>query len=469
MLLIVTSDPSDTVDSTDGRTCGGGLPSRGGPRSRRRQAHNDEGVSILGVTFTQLTGPRTVPAAVVVIALVSGGVGASPPPAAAATGAGTPVISSFAMSTTSLDVRTASKKLTLTLTAAETSDPVRGITSVQAELLSPSLSYQHPERSAWVSFTRTAGTSTSGTWVGSTVIPRWTIPGTWRLLLLRLTDKGGGLTQYSDGQTSSTSGEWTWNAAWPTTFTVQSVADITKPRLKSFTFSPRSVDTRKRVRSVPITVRAADSQSGVGDVYVVFEHTTKIPNGSSTIGYSTHLTKHGKLWKGALRVPMWVGSGIHTWHPYVRVFDKATNSRSYSTASLHGRSEPTSLRVRSLTDKDSPTLTALTTTPGSVDVASAAGAVAITARAADQSSGAQAARVIATSPSGTQATKKLVRAAGPRTHARFRGILTIPQGAEPGRWTLHATITDLVGHSRSYSANRLASLGLPSAITVTST
>ena len=389
-------------------------------------------------------------------------------PAAAATGAGTPVISSFTMSSTSLDVRTASKKLTLTLAAAETSDPVRGITSVQAELLSPSLSYQHPERSVWVSFTRTAGTSTSGTWVGSAVIPRWTIPGTWRLLLLRLADKGGGYAEYRDGRTSSTSGEWTWNAAWPTTFTVQSVADITKPRLQSFTFSPRSVDTRKKIRSVPITVRAADSQSGVGDVYVVFEHTTTTPDSSSTVGYSTHLTKHGKLWKGALRVPMWVGSGTHTWHPYVRVFDKATNSRDHSTASLKGRGEPTSLRVRSLTDKDSPTLTALTTTPGSVDVAPAAGAVAITARTADKSSGVQAARVVATSPSGTQATKKLVRAAGPRTRAKFSGTLTIPQGAEPGRWTLQVTLTDLVGNSRSYPASRLKSLGLPSAITVTS-
>jgi hypothetical protein len=395
--------------------------------------------------------------------------GAAIVPAAAATGAGTPVISSFAMSATSLDVRKASKTLTLTLTAAETADPVRGITSVTAELLSPFLSYQHPERSAWVSFTRTAGTSTSGTWVGSAVIPRWTIPGTWKLEVLRLTDKGGGFTEYSDGQTSSTSGGWTWNAAWPTTFTVQAVADITKPKLKSFTFSPRSVDTRKKIRPVAITVRADDSQSGVGDVYVVFEHTTKIPNGSSTTGYPAHLTKHGKLWKGTLRVPMWVGSGTATWHPVVRVFDKANNSREYSTTSLKGRGEPTSLRVRSLTDKDSPTLTALSTTPSRVDVTSAAGAVAIKAQAADKSSGVQAARIVATSPSGKQATKKLVRADGPRAHARFSGTLTIPQGSEPGRWTLHVTITDLVGNSRGYSAEQLASLGLPSAITVTST
>jgi len=375
---------------------------------------------------------------------------------------GKPVVTNVALSADTLDVRERGRPITLTVEAQESVEPVHDITLVRAELLSPSLSFRHPARYVWTTLALTDGTATDGTWSGTATIPRWTIPGEWTVGYLLLEDSGGGVSTLYGSSPDD------WEPDWQRTFTVQSVADITRPTLTAFTFSPREVDTRRRIRTVQIRARAADTESGVGDVYVNFESVTTTATSRTTIGHSTHLTRSGRWWKGVLRVPMWAGQGRHAWHPYVRVFDRATNSRTVTTKQLRARGAPTSLFVTSRTDRDRPRVTGLTRTPGTVDVSAADARISFTVAAADRSSGAQALRVTATSPSGTVAKRKLVRAAGPRRATSFSGTLRIPVGAEAGEWTVHLLVTDLVGHRRSYTTGQLREHGFPATVTVTS-
>lgn len=376
-----------------------------------------------------------------------------------ADGAGDPVVTGIALSATTLDVRKRGRPLTVTVQAEESTDPVREITRVRAELLSPALSRKHRERSLWITLDLTDGTATDGTWSGTGTVPRWTIPGLWQLAYLTLQDAGGGVRSYRQADMADD---------WQTSFTVLSEPDITRPILTAFTFSPRSVDTRRHPRPVRIRLRAKDSESGVGRVYVGFEYHDITPDRGFSVERGVTLTKHGRWWKGVLRMPMWVGRGKHVWHARVRLFDRADNSRTVSTARLRARGAPVSLTVRSRTDSDLPTVTGLSRSPASVEVSSEDARVRFTVRAADRSSGAQALWVTAQSPSGARAKRKLTRADGPRRRTSFTGPLRIPQGSAAGDWTLSLLVVDLVGNRRSYTAEQLADLGLPSTISVTS-
>lgn len=413
---------------------------------------------------------RRAVAGVAVAALVVGATGASAVPVQAATsGRGTPEVTRFALSDTTVDVRERSRTLTVEMDLQETVEPVREITRAQVTLASPRHGVD-TYRYLYMSLELTSGTTTAGTWTGQALVRRWTVPGEWTLSSLRVRDAGGGYSTYSPlwgGR--NTSGTWTWDEAWPVAFTVLSVPDTTDPVLTSLTFSPRNVDTRAKIRPVRITARAKDSQSGVGDVYVVFTRTVKHSSTSwTTYEYGTHLVKRGSVWKGTFRVPMWVGEGTHTWRARVRVLDKVENSRGFAQVALRKLGAPRTLKVRSATDRDRPWVTALALAPDPVDVTDAVGLVEVTARARDASSGAQAMRIAVTSPSGTVVTKKLVRDAGPRKNTGFTGALRMPRGSAAGVWRVSLTVTDLAGVSREYTSAQLAAAGVASTLTVTS-
>ena len=166
----------------------------------------------------------------------------------------------------------------------------------------------------------------AGTWVGAATIPRWTTDGSWQIFSLNLSDKAGNGRSYTKQQLS--------DAGFPTAFTVTSTPDTTPPKLKSFTFSPGSVNTARGTKTVTVTAKAVDSQSGVSGVFASAQSTTASPTGSGA--FLSKVKGTATTYRGKMTIPMWVRTS--TWHmTSVGLSDKIGNFTSLSYAQLGAR------------------------------------------------------------------------------------------------------------------------------------
>jgi hypothetical protein len=126
-----------------------------------------------------------------------------------------------------------------------------------------------------------------------------------------------------------------------------------------------------------------------------------------------------------------------------------------------------------ISDTQPPHLTNITFAPMSVDVTSGPQAVSVTAVVTDDLSGTATVSVQFVSPSGKQLeplnSVSLTRSAGTSLNGAYGGTVVIPRFSEAGVWKLRVTLLqDVAGNFTSLSAANLASLGLPTDLTVTS-
>jgi hypothetical protein len=180
-----------------------------------------------------------------------------------------------------------------------------------------------------------------GTWSGTVRIPRWL--GMQVLQATLFADYGRG---YRPGARSYNAQQLHRLHA-PSKLTVVSGVDNTKPRLKSLTFSPSSIDSTAGPEQVTVTAKATDIRSGVRyiDVTGFIRHGINgvadglYPHAAAGVGYSSSADFHARLkksssgdWVGTTKVRRCVPSGTYKLNVSLR--DVAGNYRNYSTKQL---------------------------------------------------------------------------------------------------------------------------------------
>jgi hypothetical protein len=376
---------------------------------------------------------------------------------------GAPVLTSLTIKPTSVNVKAGDKKLVV---SAHATDSTKKVTSVSLYLQSPKI--HGVVRTAYATLKLGKGQNAqNGSWSGAITIHKWTNNGTWQVLQVFLNDAGGGFSYY----TPTGLGTHPWNNAWPKTVTVVSTPDTMPPVIKSVKLAPAKVDTSSSAKKITVTIKATDSQSGVGAVYA---QGNVIIKGHSYSAYgSTSKKKSGTIkngtWVVVMTVHRWAQAGSHVWKLTVSAYDKADafgNNVSLNSVQLKAKHFASSFTVKSKTDLSKPVLKGLTYTPHSVDARTKNKTVAVTLKATDTLSGILYAVVTIKSPSGLTSSGFLSRHSGSTLKGTFTGKVIVPRCSEPGVWTVSAQIVDLAGNVSTYSPAQLKAKHFGSTLSV---
>jgi hypothetical protein len=374
--------------------------------------------------------------------------------------ASAPVMTSFVRSPSNVDVRTVGKHVTFTIKAHATSD----IDALTVLLNSPRS--RSPQRIAvGHAFRPSLGTERNGTWHVVVKIPRWTLPGIWKVESVLLHTKTRYAYYYPNG-----AGTKPWKSTWPTTLEVQSHPDVKAPTISQVVLSPRSVDTSSAAKSILVTLKLRDDLSGVANarisaVYVegVLVHDTS----GGTLTQQLGGTSKDGTWSGKLTVPRWTGSGTNAWSLSLQAYDRAGNGLFLGTSDLEAMHLTSTFTVTSRSDAHKPVLKGLSFSPRSVDARAGAKTVSVTLRASDGQSGVSLGRVVFTSPSGALSLGGYVhRSSGWPSSGTWEGSVTIPRCSEPGTWTVAVYLWDFARNRIYLPTAQISALGIASTLRV---
>ena len=169
---------------------------------------------------------------------------------------------------------------TLTMTFAITDD-VSGVDF--SKIFSFAMTLQSPTgiQHQYISkndFSKISGTTLSGTWQVTHVMPQYSEAGTWSIASLTLFDAAGNQRNVSLFGASQL----------PAQFTVtSSPQDTAAPTLTSFEFTPKFIDTSAGAQNVTVTLNATDDLSGV-------DFSPDNPQISTNHGFQFQSPSHGQ-------------------------------------------------------------------------------------------------------------------------------------------------------------------------------
>jgi hypothetical protein len=364
--------------------------------------------------------------------------------------AGTPTVTSLTLSPGTVDVTHATGKVTVTVKAVDTGS----INDVRVAIAPPTGA--HVSGGFVLGFdlvlSRSAGTTSDGTWTGTATIPRYAAPGTWQVSELVVADRGGGRTTYGRSDTP-------WGSGWTTTFAVSDATpDRTTPVLKSLTLSSRVISTVHGTKWIGVTARVTDGRSGVAKVSVKGLTVSNLHRESGT-------SKDG-VYRGAMRIPAWLGTGWHGALLSVVVQDSAGNYRRYGAPELKSLGAPSSLLVLSGADGVRGKLTGLSVSAKSVDARTSSRPVVVLLEAADALAGISTVSVTLEGHQYYAKTYRVSLHSGTPQSGTWRGTLLIPQCSMPGTWSIQVLLTDAAGNRTQYFPSALRAKGLQSSLAV---
>lgn len=282
---------------------------------------------------------------------------------------GNPVLLHASVSPSVVDVRTRPARVVIRVEVADSGGPgpAVGVQSVKATLhggLTVALS-------PW----------TETTWGQRVTIPRGIAP-----------TEAGGLSsvELRDGARNFSRYAQTWLAAsdMPVGLSIRSVRDDRRPVLRDLWLSTTSVDTRHGPAAIQVSARVTDDRAGTKRVTLLVDHPPPWHAGSyrTTLRRVSGSARDGR-WRGTLHMPRWQGDfsgGV-----FVETVDKVGNGRGmiWSSKELRQRGFPSSLTVRSRSDRVKPLLPEALVSPATVDVRETAANVRFTVHASDAKSG----------------------------------------------------------------------------------
>ena len=243
-----------------------------------------------------------------------------------------PAVTSLTVSPKTVDTSSAPKKITVTAKIRD------GQSGVSGAWVSGTVKISGRTYGATAFLVRKAGTAKNGTFVGTLTVPKWVGASThvWSLTAYVGDTMGNSLSL-------STAALKQKHLAF--SFRVKSRTDSSKPVVKSFAFTPKSVDARAANKTVAVTLGLADTMSGLASAQVTFLS----PSGS----YSASGSLTGKFgatsgtWKGKVTVGRCSEPGIWTLFSIV-VTDVSGNRTTLTNAQAKARHFPTSLTVKAL-------------------------------------------------------------------------------------------------------------------------
>ena len=174
--------------------------------------------------------------------------------------AASPIVTSFGVAPTSVDVRGGPQSVIVSGVASDGSGT--GISSVAVTATGHTLSSAHPDPTATCSATG-AGIGANGAWSCTLTIPRGAAAGLWPITSVVVTDNASHVTTYNAGDIA---------AAFNAKFTVTSDEDQAAPMLTSITVAEDgttpapaavlTVDVSSGPKKVNVTARYVDDLSG---------------------------------------------------------------------------------------------------------------------------------------------------------------------------------------------------------------
>jgi len=364
-----------------------------------------------------------------------------------------PTITAFGFSPKKVNVKKGSKSLSVTARATDT----QGVASMTAIFASPKKGKKQSFAAATLK--RTGGSSTNGTFTGKAKVNRWVIPGAWKVSSVIANDtKGAAAFLDYNGLGAK---------KWSRDLKVVSTPDLKAPRLTSFTLAPTKVSTTSKAATVRVTAKAKDKQSGV----MLISATLTKAGQKNTVTASLKRTKgsaNNGTFSGTVTIPRWVGNA--KWAASAQVTDAVGNTKSYTNAQLKKKKWKRAVTVKSGVDSVAPTVAAFSFSPRAIDSGNGPASVNATATLKDAASGVASASITWTGPSGYQKlTANLSRVSGSPASGTWKGKATTPCYAEAGVWKASATVTDVAGNTRHYTAAQLEAAGHDTELTVTMT
>lgn len=381
--------------------------------------------------------------------------------------------SEFALSTQSIDVRSGSKSLTFTVSAA---DNLSGVEYVCLYLRDPGGSNY-----GWCGSERISGTNLSGVFRGSIWIDQYARSGTWNVYQILTRDRVGNHRWYSSWQ----SGFPTGNGALEVIAAVRP-PDTAPPTLISHSFSEQ--------------VDASGTTGGRSafDVVLRSDVTTEEPNGDFNYGFLQFYDPASGTWRGvgfnessrvaddslpdgqaryrgSIHFPRY-DSGAYKL-AYIGLGDRRSNWQYYYTPFYCSgcpnqiTAGPTTITVQSVpADVAQPTLVEFDFSPKEIDVAGADGRVTVRGRMNDDLSGSSWVWLQFYSTRLNQyrwmSVTKFDRSG---TGATFEGYVDFPRYSAAGIWRLqYVAVQDNIGRYRYYYTNDLDTLGFPTILQISS-
>ena len=391
-----------------------------------------------------------------------------------------PVLESFAIAPTAVDVRDGS---TATITAtAHITDDKSGVNQVM-------VSYRSPSGAGWIYVwygpgNRTSGTEHVGDYSTEITIDPNRESGTWTVEGGSTSDVVGNTRSYTEAEA---------RALGAVDFTVLSNRDATPPRVSAVRVIPNLLDVSGSNGFARFEWDATDEGgSGVSAATIALGSPPDnrqliqaqgytFENGVNSVtltgdGYTRTFTPTGGF--SELGLSQYSTPGAWTVF-YVQVYDRANNVTTYQGAELAALLGPSPFfEVRSdPTDLLEPTVSAFRFSPASIDVSSAPATVSVEFDVADELSGVQAAWITYRSPTIAASPPSIARTAtfyedmtSPRITAQktVRAQVTFPRYDRGGDWIVtEVCVMDRVKRKRCYAGEALKILG-PTEITVIS-
>jgi hypothetical protein len=299
-----------------------------------------------------------------------------------------------------------------------------------------------------------------GWWVGSVPVPLRTPHRLWPVEGLELRDRAGNGESYSRADLRRLTGR-------SLDVFITTARDRTRARLTAFSVTPKSVDTRDKVRYVTFKARMVDRQSDVHWVVVDGSGDTSWLSPETGSVELTKVPGSRHRFRARVPVPRWVGdrawrtTGVWTWN-------SANKLASYSSRELAELGFDSDFSVASGTDRTRPQARSLDVSEKALDVRTRDAEVSFTVHATDLASGVHS--VIATSEE-EDFWLVLTRTSGTANDGVWTGTLDVDHcRTTTGTWRLNLLVFDRNGdysQSTEYDAEELAARGWQHRIRVT--
>jgi hypothetical protein len=349
---------------------------------------------------------------------------------------GDPALLTLRLTPGVVDVRTGAASISVTATASDSGGPDAASGVKEATLFVSGVESNTQPDQPRVTLRPTA----DGTLSGRLRIVKGSVNGL-RKVSVWVTDRAGNVTPYSAAALAS--------RGMPNSFVTRSHPDLAAPKLAGLRLSPSTVDTRRHARTVTVTARTSDDNSGVRTIFVRMQG-----------GIETFLRRvaggprHG-TWTGQLRIPRWhptVGPGVR-----LTLHDAVGHRAGYVAPRLRRLGFPSHIRVIGPADRSRPTVSIKSSPPTTLDVRQVDGAISFVARVKDATSGVREVRVSLDSDDDTMSSTpvvELTRTAGTAKDGRWRGSVPLTRCATPaGNWTATLWAVDREGNARFVKLN----------------